>query len=65
VISARLVRYRISALSDLHSESDGAALRIGRQAMQEKSQAKARHAEPCVLGALSDTRIVALMGPRR
>tara|TARA_R110000787_G_scaffold8528_1_gene28803 strand:+ start:912 stop:1013 length:102 start_codon:yes stop_codon:yes gene_type:complete len=33
--------------------------------MQEKSQAKARHAEPCVLGALSDTRIVALMGPRR
>ena len=33
--------------------------------MQEKIQAKARHAEPCVLGALSDTRIVALVGPRQ
>lgn len=33
--------------------------------MQEKSQAKARHAEPCVLGALSDTRIVALVGSRQ
>ena len=33
--------------------------------MQVKSKAKARHAEPCVLGALSDTRIVALVGPRQ
>lgn len=33
--------------------------------MQDQTQAKARHAEPRVLGALSDTRIVALVGPRQ
>lgn len=33
--------------------------------MQDQTQAKARHAKPRVLGALSDTRIVALVGPRQ
>jgi uncharacterized protein len=33
--------------------------------MQDQSKPKARHAEPRVLDALSDTRIVALVGPRQ
>ncbi|MBC6412062.1 MAG: ATP-binding protein [Hyphomonadaceae bacterium] len=33
--------------------------------MPEQSKPKSRHAEPQVLGALSDTRIVALVGPRQ
>ena len=33
--------------------------------MQDQSKPKARHAEPRVRGALSDTRIVALVGPRQ
>ena len=49
----------------INSELDGTRLRIGRQAMQDQSKPKARHAEPLVLGALSDTRVVALVGPRQ
>lgn len=33
--------------------------------MQDQSKPRARHAEPRVRGALSDTRIVALVGPRQ